>query len=585
MSRLWSPAGGVPDHPPPFGVWVGEPGPAVIPAPRHDPPSDRLDGPGTAPAAVPPAPLLRTPGSAAPKAPAGEPALWRRSLALLLVAGTLATTVVAGSVVAVVDRLGASVPPRPGPVAAPSLATLNAAIARGEAFLDGLYKPLGAAGAVQSEYYGLPIRVRFPGHRRWVLLGQTDPVGCPASDCPPPTRIRSLESSYDSEAYELTFATPTTPEGLRLRAEVDWAAGGGRYRVSVAALTFDDPATTAEVWLDDLRLGSFQPGPLAAGQPALRRSFPAREVDHLRSFRFTIRHATQLAWLHAVSREDEPRTAALARFMLAAGFVPGQDLRAAIFGRGRDAPRDFSYRHEPFLDAYGDCQLEPPASPMAYPYRSKACLGDVQPYLLAARHDTLLPAIEALQALNRGEAPDSSYRDQSALLPMVTTSASRTADELEARFDRLGFGIPRCTPLGCDRERASALRTFTFGMLETVLGYSGGQVGRRQYADAVANLALRVQIGDDGVVRAADRVAYRPALRGGFLSYWDSDRRYLKPSGIVQAVADRFNMPPEYLGLRPTDSETGFDAYAFLALYRCARYQVGCRLVGAAASP
>ena len=585
MSRLWSPAGGVPDHPPPFGVWVGEPGPAVIPAPPHDPPGDQLDGPGTAPAAVPPAPLLRIPGSAAPRAPAGEPALWRRSLALLLVAGTLATTVVAGSVVAVVDRLGASAPPRPGPVAAPSLATLNAAIARGEAFLDGLYKPLGPAGAVQSEYYGLPIRVRFPGHRRWVLLGQTDPVGCPASDCPPPTRIRSLESSYDSEAYELTFATPTTPEGLRLRAEVDWAAGGGRYRVGVTVLAFDDPATTAEVWLDDLRLGSFQPGPLAPGQPALRRSFPAREVSHLRSFRFTIRHATQLAWLHAVSREDEPRTAALARFMLAAGFVPGQDLRAAIFGRGRDAPRDFSYRHEPFLDAYGDCQLEPPASPMAYPYRSKACLGDVQPYLLAARHDTLLPAIEALQALNRGEAPDSSYRDQSALLPMVTTSASRTADELEARFDRLGFGIPRCTPLGCDRERASALRTFTFGMLETVLGYSSGQVGRRQYADAVANLALRVQIGDDGVVRAADRVAYRPALRGGFLSYWDSDRRYLKPSGIVQAVADRFNMPPEYLGLRPTDSETGFDAYAFLALYRCARYQVGCRLVGAAASP
>jgi hypothetical protein len=552
MSRLWSPAGGVPDHPPPFGVWVGDPGPAALPTPP-------------------------------PKAPAAAPAaaLWRRSVALLLVAGTLVTTMVAGSVVAVVDRLGASTRPRPGPVAAPSLATLNAAIARGESFLDGLYKPLGPAGAVQSEYYGLPIRVRFPGHQRWVLLGQADPVGCPATDCPPPTRIRSLESSYDTEAYELTFATPTTPEGLRLRAEVDWAAGGARYRVTVAALAFDDPATAAEVWLDDVRLGSFEPGPPAAEQPALRRSFPAREVGHLRSFRFTIRHATQLAWLHAVSREDEPRTAALARFMLAAGFVPGQDLRAAIFGRGRDAPRDFSYRHEPFIDAYGDCQLEPPASPMAYPYRSKACLGDVQPYLLAARYDTLLPAIEALQALNRGEAPDGSYRDRSALLPMVTTSASRTADELEERFDRLGFGIPRCTPLGCDRERASALRTFTFGMLETVLGYSGGQVGRRQYADAVAGLALRVQIGDDGVVRAADRVAYRPALRGGFLSYWNRDRRYLKPSGVVQAVADRFNMPPEYLGLRPTDSETGFDAYAFLALYRCARYQVGCKLVGA----
>ncbi|HEV3464059.1 MAG TPA: hypothetical protein VG846_08760, partial [Actinomycetota bacterium] len=66
------------------------------------------------------------------------------------------------------------------------------------------------------------------------------------------------------------------------------------------------------------------------------------------------------------------------------------------------------------------------------------------------------------------------------------------------------------------------------------------------------------------------------------LSYWDADRRYRKPTGIAQAMADRLNMPPEYLGLRPTDSETGFDAYAFLALYRCAKYQVGCQLVGSA---
>jgi hypothetical protein len=546
---MWSPAGGVPDRPPPFGVWVGVP-----------------------------ATVARDP--APPEGP--KPPLWRRSVALLTVAGTLATAMVAGSIVAMVDRLGASTPPPPVPVTAPTLASLNGAIANGEQFLGGLYKPLGRAGAVQSEHYGLPIRVRFPGYRRWVLLGQGDNGTCEPSACPLPTAIRSLESGYATEAYELRYATPSSADGLRLRAQIDWDVGGGRYQVSVTALSFDDPATTAEVWLDDVRLGTFAAGPVDGQPPVLRRSFPIREAGHLRSFRYTIRHATQLAWLHAVSRNDDNRSTALARFMLKAGFVPGRDLRAAIFGRGRDAPRDFSYRHEPFLDAYGDCQLDPPATPLAYPYRSKACVGNVQPYLLAARYDTLLPAIEALQALNRGESPDNAYRDQSALLPMVTTSASRTADELERHFDRLGFGVPRCTPLGCDRERASAVRTFTFGMLETVLGYSGGELDRRHYADAVANLALRVQIGEDGVVRAADRVAYRPALRGGFLSYWDADRRYLKPAGVVQAMADRFNMPPEYLGLRPTDSETGFDAYAFLALYRCAKYQVGCKLVGSA---
>jgi hypothetical protein len=547
MSRLWSPAGGIPDRPPPFGVWVGDP--------------------------APPARLPTPPASPAPP-------LWRRSVTLLLVAGTLATAVVAGSVVAMVDRLGASNPPRLGPVQAPPLSALNAAIARGESFLDGLYKPLGAAGAVQSEHYGLPIRVRFPGRGRWVLLGQGDTGGCRAGSCPAPTGITVLESSYASEAYELTFATASRRDGLRLRARVDWDAEADRYRVGVAAVAYDDRETAAEVWLDDVRLGVIPAGPVPGDPPAFSRSFPADDVGHLRSFRYTVRHATQLAWLYAVGREDEQRSTALARFMLAAGFVPGRDLRAAIFGRGRDAPRDFSYRHEPFMDAYGDCRLDPPASARAYPYRSKACLADVQPYLLAARHDTLLPAIEALQALNRGEAPDSAYRDRTALLPLNTTSADRTADELERRFDRLGFGIPRCTPFGCDRERASALRTFAFGMLETVLGYTYGEVHRRRYADAVAGLALSVQIGDDGVVRTADRVAYRPALRGGFLSYWNHDRRYLRPSGLAQAVVDRFNMPPEYLGLKPTDSETGFDAYAFLALYRCARYEVGCRVVG-----
>jgi hypothetical protein len=546
MSRLWSPAGGVPERPPPFGVWVGDPAPAARP-------------------------------SAPPVAPGR-----RRSLALLVVAGTLATAMVAGSVASMVGRLGASTPPRPARVAAPTLDHLNTAIAHVESFLDGLYKPLGPAGAVQSEHYALPIRVRFPGYRRWVLLGQPGGGACPSGDCPDPTRIRALESSYDREAYELTFATPARADGLRLRAGVDWNAGRGRYRVRVTALAFDDPATAAEVWLDDVRLGTFPPGPLAGRQPTLARSFPVGDVSHLRSFRYTIRHATQLAWLHAVSRGDTARSTALAQFMLRAGFVPGRDLRAAVFGRGRDTPRDFGYRHEPFLDAYGDCRLQPPATPRAYPYRSKACVADVRPYLLAARHDTLLPAIEALQALNRGESPDHRYRDQSALLPLATTSASGTADALERHFDRLGFGIPRCTPFGCDQVRGSALRTFAFGMLETVLGYSSGQLDRRPYADAVAGLALSVQIGDDGVVRAADRVAYRPALRGGFLSYWNRDRRYLKPGGVAQAVADHFNMPPEYLGLRPTDSETSFDAYAFLALYRCARYRVGCKLVGSA---
>ena len=102
---------------------------------------------------------------------------------------------VAGSVASMVGRLGASTPQPPARVAAPSLDHLNVAIARLEIFLDGLYKPLGPAGAVQSEHYALPIRIRFPGYRRWVLLGQPDTGTCHGWECPDPTRIRTLESS------------------------------------------------------------------------------------------------------------------------------------------------------------------------------------------------------------------------------------------------------------------------------------------------------------------------------------------------------------------------------------------------------
>ncbi|MFL6192306.1 MAG: hypothetical protein ACJ75E_21155, partial [Actinomycetes bacterium] len=230
MSRLWSPAGGIPDRPPPFGVWVGDPVPAARP-----------------PVAPPPARPRR-----------------RRSLALLVAVGTVVTAMVAASVVSMVDRLGATTPSRPVSVPAPTLDHLNAAIARGEAFLDGLYKPLGRAGAVQSEHYGLPIRVRFPGYGRWVLLGQGDDGTCEASACPLPTAIRSLESGYATEAYELRYATPSSADGLRLRARVDWDAGAARYEVRVGVLAFDDPAGTAEVWLDDVRLGTVRPGPAAA---------------------------------------------------------------------------------------------------------------------------------------------------------------------------------------------------------------------------------------------------------------------------------------------------------------------------------
>ena len=493
----------------------------------------------------------------------------RTSLAALVLVGVFAVPELAAT-----RGDGQPVPPT---LPAPSRTELDRAIARAEHYLDGLYKPLGTLGAVQSEYYGLPLRVFFPRYRRWVLAGAVRPGRCGPVDCSSLTQITKLESSYDTEAYEVVFATPARSDALRLRVSVDWRPDPEHYRITVTATGMADPAASADVWLDDVRLGAFAPRTAGAAWPAFQRTFPTTDASHLRSLRYTVRHATQEAWLYAMARGDQRRTDALARFMLGAQVVPGLDLRVTLFGLGKQYPPDLAYAHGLLVDAYADCRLELPATPAAYPYRSRACLLDVRPYLWAAKRDPFLPTLEALQALNRGDPPDRPYPDGAALLPDRTTTALATAGRLEGTFGRLGFGIPRCTPIGCDRARASGVRTFAFGALETLLAYRQGEVARRPWADGAARLAVMAQVGDDGVVYAAGGPAYRPALRGGFYSYWDRQLRFLRPEGVTQAAIDRLGMPAEYHGLVPTDSETTFDGYAFLVLYRCARYGFGCR--------
>src|SRR4029453_14630831 len=76
MSRLWSPAGGVPERPPPFGVWVGD----------------------RAPPAHPPAPPAR------PR--------WRRRPALLVAVGTVVVALAPGPVAPTRERPGGAVPRR-----------------------------------------------------------------------------------------------------------------------------------------------------------------------------------------------------------------------------------------------------------------------------------------------------------------------------------------------------------------------------------------------------------------------------------------------------------------------------------------
>ncbi|UKA62126.1 hypothetical protein [Arthrobacter sp. FW306-04-A] len=489
----------------------------------------------------------------------------RRSRAAFIAAALLILSSVPGSIAE------ASQPSPPGP----SLQQVNAAIDLAQAYLDGLYKPLPDGQAVQSEDYGLPLRVYFPGYDRWELLGQGHAGDC-LPKCSGASSITPGSSDTTTETFTVSFATPSTPDALRIAVALDWAAAPGRFSVTVSDPQMTDTQTSAELWLDDVPLGTYSSGSSTA--PVVR-SFPTADRSLLRSLRYTVRHATQEAYLYGVLRGDSVRAGRLAAFLRANDFAPGVDLRATIFGAGQQLPGDLPFVSSGPDNVYADCDHLPAAGTTAYPYTSKICLLGVDTFLLAGRGDPFLQTTQALQTLTK-------YRDPQHEYPVLISlglqggTPTETADHLEQLWTKLGYGLPACTPLGCESGRASGLRTFVFGSLEATLGYQYGQVSRQRYADAVAADAIAVQVGSSGTIKAADGTWVRPMQRGGFPVYWDAGHRFVPTTGLVQSLNDMLSMPPEYAGAVVSDSETTFDGFAFLVTYRCARFAVGCTDIG-----
>ena len=68
---------------------------------------------------------------------------------------------------------------------------------------------------------------------------------------------------------------------------------------------------------------------------------------------------------------------------------------------------------------------------------------------------------------------------------------------------------------------------------------------------------------------------------GAYLAAWDTaDARFIVPStpklaaGIALLLAGEEPIPPEYLGVVASNSETSLDALGFLLMYRCAAHKV-----------
>jgi hypothetical protein len=474
------------------------------------------------------------------------------------------------------DGLIPQVTVQPVVVEPPSLAEVDTAIARSESYINNLYKPIDDETATMAEYYGFPLRVYLSGSNRWVLAGESESKGCStgvASLCSFGTEIYGQINRYNSETFYIDFQSLKYQATPKVRVDIDWDYDAHSYRATITNERFDDPSTTAQIYLYDVYIDTYSQANVGKRSTLI---LDKADRQHLHTFRYTIRHGNQEGQNYYWYKGDTERFAKLATFAARAGFRLDYDVRAPIWGYGASYSDDMPYHIEGSdgEDVYHDCQVTSTTNNLNYPYQSKICVVGSSTYVFLSRSDTLTPVIQALHMLNKYNDPNRSPSDGGN----HGSTPLNTAITLEQTFNQSGFGIPMCSVMGCNYHLASGIRTFGFGALETLLGYRYGRGSSRLYADSVARIVLQTQIHDDGIVRTvAEGDYYRPAEIGAFYLSWDRSFKYQvnKPFGYRQ-IDSALNMPAEYQGVVVSNMETTMDAYAFLKLYRCQKYAVGC---------
>ena len=457
---------------------------------------------------------------------------------------------------------------------APNPAQLGRSLQLGQRFITALYKALPNREAVQSESSGVPLSVTFPAENNArVLLGQPAPVQGRGSSYSA-SSITDVNTDATHDRYTVTFSSQAQPEAVKVRVVINWTYTKTSWQLQLRPIQLKE---RAGLWLDQQPLTTFNPG----GTAGYTHVFPDRNQSLLRTLRFTIRHATQEAYLYWRTYGHDPtRAAALGRFLQANGYQPGFDLRAPLYLKNLGhLPDDMPVN----AAAYPDCRHIARSTEFAYAYHSKVCVNEPL-YVLTGERDPLLQAWSALTILEK-------YHNANRPLPenhfwIQGSTPAEVATHLQGMWDD---GIPKCTPFNC-AER-SGIRTAVFCALETQLGYRyASQLSpkaaaeARHFADAAAKLLIQTQIGPNGNIRTDTGVTYtRPGQAGSFLESWVMrSLRFTTPSIPVVPVAIALFFsgtsptPLEYNGPLASNSETTLDVQSALANFDCAKYNI-CR--------
>jgi hypothetical protein len=255
-------------------------------------------------------------------------------------------------------------------------------------------------------------------------------------------------------------------------------------------------------------------------------------AEYYPKIKYTVRHATIGGIYYYEYIGDKKKSSKLRQFALKNGFSPIQDEHSFIWTKTSMAPKGIVYSSK----TYHDCFVTLPTFDKITPYRSKVCsLGSfgVQLYIASTRLDTFVPMIDMLERIEQGEkTPDTKH--------------------LQERYNRLGFGIPVCTPLNCS-STSSTIRTAQFGELQL-------RTGNKKYADSVATALVKAQDKNGAI----------------YISY-DSAGNRKEDKSILYHILDKlFNDKSAYKGSIATNAETMNDSLAFLMHYRCEKYGVKC---------
>jgi hypothetical protein len=428
----------------------------------------------------------------------------------------------------------------------PAQEKVESAIQWVDKFMGGLVKKTAPGKASLSEYYGFPLQVTQSGREEPFLLGR-DGEG---------TQIFNIRNVTSSESFTASF--PNQAIGV----EINWSYDEKHYQITLEnKFLATDKAT---IGLVDTILYEFTRDNVGQKQNFL---FDKNNIHMLQSLRYTDRHGSQDGLLWALARGDRNLAKAFRNELISKGFKPGDDYHSSIWGAGGEYASTFL---DDVNDMFHDCSVIDTKAASSYIYPSKVCK-DVMVYQDLIGFDTLHPLASSLHLLNKYSDPTKKINGGESPLEI--------ADQMIRYFARShdnGIGMAAPPPIGYQGDLASGIRTAHFGALVTELGYNPkykrytyDKNKYRRYADRVAQLVLRQQIGPDGIVSTTDGDYYRPALRGGFFMQWNTDD--LKGNlhfpvyyTVINAV---FDAQVEYMGIIPANAETASDMNAFLRRY------------------